>query len=164
MNLLTSYVDPETYKLLDWGVSYSGGFVSRSLRDTAFSMLPTLPLAVILIAVAFYPVFKTIAVSEWASKKTFYLWISFALATSLPLFVVAIDWGRFLYINAVCLGIVCLALLSRRNLAKIEAPTWYSNSWVILAYMSTWSLGFLGELVRGSIPLEIAARVLYRLF
>jgi hypothetical protein len=80
-----------------------------------------------------------------------------ALAMSLPLFLVADDWGRWLHIHAAALGILLAALLARGQMEGWAAPgplaarVFGSSAYLVLAvlYATMWDLNVVGDLIGG---------------
>jgi hypothetical protein len=122
-------------------------------------MLPTVPPALILVGLAFLPFLPVLRGWSAAERRRLALGAALAAAASLPLFVVAIDWGRFLYVQAVALGLVLLALLARRRSAE-SLPSWPMPGALVAVYFLGWSLKYLGVLIGGGVLLDYGLRLL----
>jgi hypothetical protein len=120
-------------------------------------MLPTVPPALILVGLAFLPFLPALRGWTAAERRRLARGALLAAAASLPLFVVAIDWGRFLYVQAVALGLVMLALMARRPGA---APHWPVPGALVAVYFLGWSLKYLGVLIGGGVLLDYGLRLL----
>jgi len=136
-------------------------------------MLPTLPPALILVGLAFLP-FRPV-IRRWPASERRNLGIACAIAVlaSLPLFVVALDWGRFVYMHAVAFGLVMLVLVARRSddshsiepgapVTPAPAPLAHLPVIFVIVYFFGWSLNLLGVLVGGGFVIDLVARVIAR--
>jgi hypothetical protein len=97
-------------------------------------------------------------------------WAWLALAAQIPVYFVALDWGRWIMISATLLGLACLALAQRRGQARWRlnwrpAPRvgWLALCLCSLLYLGTWRLphccakggrndGWLAYIFDGGIP------------
>ena len=99
----------------------------------------------ILLALAILPVF----LSDWPRGAAVLLMLASALAM-LPLFTVAIDWGRWIYVYASMLFFLVLAEACVRRINFRAVP-----GWLLLLYLSIWSMPHCCELRPGFGWLEL---------
>lgn len=116
--------------------------------------------AILLIAVAFVPMAGFLGQMKVHSRRTFLVVggsTLAAMAMSLPLFVIADDWGRWLHIHAVALGLLLTALLARGQTEGWAAPGPLATrmlgggGYLVLAafYATMWNLNIVGGLIGG---------------
>ncbi len=85
-----------------------------------------------------------------------------AITMSLPLFVLAHDWGRWVHIHAVSLGLILLALLVRGQTEGWAAPArttpgpiagmarqGHGYLVLVVLYATMWDLNLVGGLIGG---------------
>lgn len=141
-------------------------WLARSSADGAglvAELLPLfareLPLALALMGLALLPLWPALVQAPHARALAAAAGVS--LLATLPLFAVAVDWGRFLYVHGVCLALMALALVARSG-ARPNAAGW--RIWLVGLLVPIYALGWSlthtdGVLGRGA-PVEIAARLL----
>ena len=117
--------------------------------------LMTIGPALILISIAFVPLRHLIA----SDARPLTMGMTLACLFCAPLFVAAIDWGRFLHVLSSGLAMILLTLRARAPLAASDRPAAPGVA-VVGIYALGWNLSYLGPLVGGGLVAEIASRVL----
>ena len=110
--------------------------------------VPAYATTLLLSAIAFIPLHRTIR--HIAHTRCCVVLISLSAIGTLPLCLVAADWGRFAYIHLVSLGVLCLAQDPGRHAAPCRDPRIVSGrigimrlvlcSLLLLCYASGWYL------------------------
>lgn len=107
-------------------------------------MLPWIAPAIALVLAGFVPAAVALARGPEPALHWPLAGFGLALLASLPLFWVALDWGRFVHIHATCLCLVILALLARQTTGppqkRPSALVVSGMALVALVYASTWHL------------------------
>lgn len=133
-------------------------------------MFDSLPIVTILIALAFAPLLPLIRRAWHARRRTFWVVIGgivIALVASAPVFILAIDWGRFLRIHAVCIGLLMIALQGRAEKegwgqgVGLPVTGFYGYAYIgaVAIYALSWSLKHFALLVGGGLAMELVAKL-----
>ncbi len=127
------------------------------MRQYAANSVATLAPALLLTLAAFAPLtgfFQHL----WTARRAVAIWLAgcagLAVVMSLPLFVVATDWGRWMRIHAVAFGMISIALLAREQKAgwtSAHTAIFRSRPFLLAValYATMWQLRPVGRLVGG---------------
>lgn len=132
-------------------------FVAMLLPGALISIGP----ALMLTAVGFLPALPLIEDFDEEDRRWLGIGFAVAVVASLPLFFVAVDWGRFIHIHAVSMALILMTLAARMPAARFRAASalvFYPAGWMVAAYALAWNLGLLDLLVGGGIPHAYAQR------
>ncbi|MEL6264725.1 MAG: hypothetical protein AAFR52_03605 [Pseudomonadota bacterium] len=140
------------------------------------AMLASLAPVLLLSGLAFLPLRPALAALTTGQRQRLALGAALAVAASLPLFVVAVDWGRWIHVHATCLALVALTLIARgpdraedwtEDRAKARVNTGAEDRgetpalpvWMVAVYALGWSLQYKGLLVGGGLPVALGLRL-----
>lgn len=140
-------------------------------REYGAEMAASLPLAVFLLAFAFAPVAPAIWGMRVHRPMQFWMLVGLTLLAglaTLPLFAVAVDWGRFIRLHAVSVGLIVTAIVVRgqregwAQLSPRGAEILASGSYMafVIGYAVCWRLNHLGDLVGSGVAGVIFGRLL----
>jgi len=139
------------------------------LRERAMPMIRSLPPVVVLASIAFLPAVLPLsaAARRHAALRSAMRWLGRCVLLSLlataPLFVVAFDWGRFLYVHSVCVGLqlVCLHGLHAPRIDPADCvlshrPVRRGAVSLLPLYALGWGIDHTACLVNPGVVLELA--------
>lgn len=118
------------------------------LQNSGASALAVVGLCVAGLAPAVWLARRSVPAAPWRR-----IWVvtGSAWVSSLPLFVVAADWGRFLYLHAAATALVLLAAIARHaDRSDIGRPRrWLTTviAGATVAYGTTWNINHVTDLV-----------------
>lgn len=117
------------------------------VRDSLDRLVPGIVAVAPLTALGMAPaVWETLRLAPRREGRALLVAIALAVLGSLPLFVVAVDWGRFVYLPAGATTVLLLAVRHGRPTPP-RTPWWPALFFV--PYALLWSLGPNGVLFRG---------------
>jgi hypothetical protein len=121
-------------------------------------MAQSLPLAVFLVGLAFLPLLpflNRLQISRPKEMQSIWIWTIAAVVASLVLFPVAVDWGRFIRINAVATGVILAAVVARAQKEGLPGASdslhrslgWAGYLVFVATYCASWQLYHLATLI-----------------
>ena len=135
---------------LDWSTSYAHDAVMESL---VLGYFPNYIVTVMLVLLGFVPAHERLG--RLARNRIGLFLIALAIALTLPVFLVAFDWGRFIRVHAVALFLLCLgsdAVHRRQRKAarsqnELHIPMLQATLWTIgaLSYIAFWRIPHSGH-------------------
>jgi hypothetical protein len=140
------------------GPAVCGGAIDWLGRDLQFGLSRVAqgwPGRVAWLAVVVALVLAPLAGSAWVRRRAGLL--AMGLAVMAPLFLSAVDWGRWVHVYASCLFIVVIAVSNREDVDLPAFPAWF-----VAAYVLTWSVDYVSGLGGGLVQ-EVARQVAVRL-
>ncbi len=136
--------------------------VAFDLRYLLVGLLPALALS----AAGFWPLRAKLAALPRAERRALAAAVGLSVAATLPVFAVAVDWGRFLYIHAASAAVLALALAARVGAEAPDPepvrrfPARALIGLLVPLYALGWSLFHKQYLVAHGVPATIAIRVI----
>ncbi len=137
----------------------------------ANEMVPSVPLALFLIVLAFLPIVPELTRPTPVAQHVLRVLVIATVAglvLSAPLYFVAVDWGRWMRLHAAIIGMIAIAGLCRIQQTAgpggpTRAPFLNSRLYVglVAAYALTWSLSHIGRLIEGGIAGDVVGKVFH---
>lgn len=124
-------------------LGFSAGAAIENTAQAAPAMAPHVLAVVVLLGAGLWPAVRMLP--AWRRRWLAGAAIMSGLA-SVPLFVVAVDWGRFVYLHAACIALVTLAWLRPASGDRPGRPRWWLP-WLV-GYATAWHVAHYGALFR----------------
>lgn len=134
-------------------LAHDTGYGAAWVRQELPTMVPWVLPVLMLVAVGLAPAAVLLRESG-GPVRPISLAVVASLVASLPLFVVAIDWGRFIYLHAALTALVVLSGLAssqRRGRSSLARPQQIIAVVGTLLYATTWNIHHFDDLLRGGL-------------
>jgi hypothetical protein len=135
----------------------------RTVKFYLNSLMGSIGPALFLVSLGFLPLFGIVGKLSSREARLLALATLASFILSFALFIVAVDWGRFLYVHAVALSLILLMLAvqveSRNAGVRFQAPAIPVPA--VAAYFLAWNLKGAVVIVGGGLVLNYISRFIF---